>query len=77
MRVEAFGVVWTAARQVANFMADETLGIRILPLRNFGLTPLRCVSGSSTLKADSRSRCLWHGAFAEDVSRLTTVEAYL
>ena len=77
MRVESFGVVWAAAGQVAHFMADEALGVRVLPLRNFGLALLRCVGGSSALEADSRSRCLWLGALTQDMSRLTTVEANL
>ena len=55
MRVESFGVVWAAARQVAHFMADEALGVRILPLSNLGLALLRHVGGGSALKTDPRS----------------------
>ena len=55
VRVQSFRVVWTGTGEVAHFLADEALGIGILPLRYFGLALLGCVTGRTTLEADASS----------------------
>ena len=55
MRIKASGVVRTSTGQVSNFLADEALGVRVLPLRYLGPAILGRVSCRAAFETDSRS----------------------
>ena len=77
VRVEAFGVIRASAGKVTSFLADEALGIGVLPLCHLGPALLGRVCGRPTLEADTSAGGLWHAALTEKVAGLTAVEADL